>query len=138
GDGGQKVDVRNEGIRPLRSVVHGRVGVNERNANGLFVEVKVLLALPAMSEAHLAVIGGSDDECVVRQTQVVERVEDLHEVIVRRFHQVAVEVEVIAFLLRGIKHSQALRDEEELQLYGWLGRQTLADCSRDFNVPRQP
>ena len=104
-EGGQEVHVRDQRARAARPREQLGVRVDERHAEGLLVEVEVLLPKASVGQPHLAVIGGADDEGVVverragRRGHRVERGEDVDEVVVRRPHEVAVEVEVVPLLL---------------------------------------
>jgi hypothetical protein len=62
-----------------------------------------------MGHAHLAVVRGVDDQGVLEQPLRFERVQDLHEVVVRLLHQIAIEVEVVQLFLIGVQCAQACR-----------------------------
>ena len=55
-----------------------RVGPDQRHLHRLFIEVEVLLANAAVSHSLLAVVGGTDEDRVVEQSLLLERVESLN------------------------------------------------------------
>src|SRR5205814_1453628 len=129
----------NESVHAMRFPVEQRVRVDERNAERLLVEVKILLSLSAMSEAHLAMIGGADDQSIVAQTQSFERVEDADKVSILQLHQIAVEVEVMALHASGRELSEPkIGEVQELLLNVRFGGQILIDRLGDTNVPQEP
>src|SRR5205085_4781781 len=92
-----------------------------------------------MSKAHLAMIGGADDQSIVAQPQSFERVEDADEISILQLHQIAVEVEVMALHPSGRELSKSeIGDIQELLLDVRFGGQILIDGLRDTNVPQEP
>jgi hypothetical protein len=115
-----------------------RVGVDERDPRRLLVEVEVLLPHPAVGEAHLTVVGGADHQRVVIEPGFFQLVEDVDHVVVGGAHQVAVEVQVVTFLLRGFEFAREIEDPQEFFLDRGLGRKVFGDRLRQADVPFQP
>ena len=134
GEGRQEIDVGDERPRPHRPRVQPRVRVDQRDPQRLLVEVEVLLPQAAVGEPHLAVVGGADDQGVVEEARLLQLVEDGVQVGVGGAHQVAVEVQVVALLLRRPELAGEVEDPQELRLHGGLGREVLDERRRQINV----
>ena len=83
--------MRNHRVRDDRFGKKLRIRVNHRHPQRLFVKIEHLLALAAVSQPHLAVVGGPNDQGVFEQPLFFQRVQHLDEVTVLQLHQVAIE-----------------------------------------------
>ena len=133
-----EVDVGDHRVGDARLREELWVGVDERHPQRLLVEVEVLLP-EAVREAHVAVVSGLDDERAVQEVLGLECVEHLHQVVVGRLDEVAVEVQVGAhLLLLDDRPATDLEHPLELELGVGLGREVLVPGQGRLDVAQQP
>src|SRR5690606_23518617 len=142
-DGGEEVHVGDEVRADATGGEEVGVGPDEGDADGLLVAHEGLLAQAAVAHAHLAVVGGAHDEGVGAKGFAGgvggEDVEQGLQVGVHQLHEVAVEVEVGAFLGIGGQGAETVEAEGELGVGGGfvVVEEVFADGGRQLDVAEQ-